>query len=109
MKKITQAFYILMSVSVLSACIKLDRLPETEIPDSGFWNTENDLISATNRLYQELDGDWVDNRADDAVNTSPNAVSTVQDRYPTQVATGTTGTTKFLQQTTFLKKEEKQK
>lgn len=76
MKKIKQAFYILMSVLVLSACIKLDRLPETEIPDSGFWNTENDLISATNRLYQELDGDWVDNRADDAVNTSPNTVST---------------------------------
>lgn len=77
MKKIKQlSIYILTASLLLSGCKKLDRLPETEIPDTGFWNTENDLISAANRLYQELDGDWVDNRADDAVGTSPNAVST---------------------------------
>ena len=77
MNKMKQlSLYIITVALFFSACMKIDRLPETEIPDTGFWNTENDLISATNRLYQELDGDWVDNRADDAVNTSPNAVST---------------------------------
>jgi len=77
MKKMKQlSIYILIVGLLISGCKKIDRLPETEIPDTGFWNTESDLISATNRLYQELDGDWVDNRADDAVNTTPNAVST---------------------------------
>ncbi len=77
MKKMKKLSICIFTAALLfSACKKIDRLPETEIPDSGFWNSENDLISATNRLYQELDGDWVDNRADDAVNTSPNAVST---------------------------------
>jgi starch-binding outer membrane protein, SusD/RagB family len=77
MKKMKQlSIYIITASLLLSACMKIDRLPETQMPDEMFWNTENDLISATNRLYQELDGDWVDNRADDAVNTSPNTVST---------------------------------
>lgn len=74
MKKLS--IYILTATLLISGCKKIDRLPETEIPDTGFWNSESDLISAANRLYQELDGDWVDNRADDAVNTSPNSVST---------------------------------
>ncbi len=74
MKKLS--IYIFTAVLLFSACKKIDRLPETQIPDTGFWNSESDLISAANRLYQELDGDWVDNRADDAVNTTPNAVST---------------------------------
>jgi len=77
MKKVKQiSIYILAVMLLTSSCKKIDRQPETEIPDTGFWNTENDLINASNRLYQELDGDWVDNRADDALNTSPNAVST---------------------------------
>lgn len=76
MKKLQQLSIYILLVSLLISSCKIDRQPETEIPDSGFWNTENDLINASNRLYQELDGDWVDNRADDAVNTSPNAVST---------------------------------
>ena len=72
-----QSFILLIATGLLfTSCKKIDRLPETEIPDTGFWNTENDLINASNRLYQELDGDWVDNRADDAVGTAPNAVST---------------------------------
>lgn len=77
MKKIQQSIILsLTAIFLLTACKKLDRLPETELVDDTFWNTENDLINASNRLYQELDGDWIDNRADDAVNTSPNAVST---------------------------------
>jgi len=74
MKKLS--LYLLLATMIMSACNKVDRLPETEIPDTGFWNTENDLINAANRMYQELDGDWTDNRADDAVTTAPNAVST---------------------------------
>lgn len=77
MKKIQQSAILLFAAAFLfTACDKLDRLPETELVDETFWNTENDLINASNRLYQELDGDWIDNRADDAVGTSPNAVST---------------------------------
>jgi len=76
MKKFKHLSIYILFVSLLFGSCKIDRQPETEIPDSGFWNTENDLINASNRLYQELDGDWVDNRADDAVNTSPNSVST---------------------------------
>lgn len=77
MKKFKQlSIGILTAGLLISGCSKIDRQPETEIPDIGFWNTENDLINASNRLYQELDGDWTDNRADDAVTTSPNAVST---------------------------------
>src|SRR4051812_32334209 len=76
MKKIINLpIYILVASLLFSSC-KIDRQPETEIPDAGFWNTENDLINASNRLYQELDGDFIDNRADDAVNTAPNSVST---------------------------------
>ena len=79
MKKIKQIhIYFLFAVLVLTACSKnIDRFPETEFSDADFWNTENDLINAANRLYQELDGDWIDNRADDAVNQGgPNEIST---------------------------------
>ena len=77
MKNLKQhLLYILATCMLATACNKIDRLPETEITDPNFWNTETDLMNAANRLYQQLPGDWIDNRADDAVNTSPNAVST---------------------------------
>lgn len=73
----------IVSISILStallftACKKLDRFPETEFSDTDFWNSENDMIVACNRLYQELDAEWIDNRADDAVNQGgPNQIST---------------------------------
>ena len=69
--------YILLAALLISSCTKIDRFPETEFSDADFWNTETDLINACNRLYQELDGDWIDNRADDAVNQGgPNEIST---------------------------------
>ena len=86
MKKIINLSTCLLIVSMLFNSCKIDRQPETEIPDTGFWNTENDLINASNRLYQELDGDWIDNRADDAVNTSPNSVSTGNRSVPSTSA-----------------------
>jgi len=49
--------YILIATLLFSGCKKIDRFPETEFSDGDFWNTENDLINAANRLYQELDGD----------------------------------------------------
>ena len=77
MKKFKQlSIYILAASLLITGCDKIDRQPETEITDTAFWNTENDLINASNRLYQELDGDWEDTRGDDAVTTTPNAVST---------------------------------
>lgn len=77
MKKINQlSIFFLITGLLLAGCKKIDRLPETEITDPNFWNTEADLMNAANRLYQQLPGDWIDNRADDAVNTAPNSVST---------------------------------
>jgi hypothetical protein len=77
MKKFKQlSIYILIAGMFFIACKKIDRLPETEITDPNFWNTETDLMNAANRLYEQLPGDWIDNRADDALNTAPNSVST---------------------------------
>lgn len=77
MKKINLLTIFILAAFIFTAgCKKLDRLPESEITDELFWNTENDLIYASNRHYQQLTGDWIDNRADDALNTAPNAVST---------------------------------
>ncbi len=77
MKQLKQlSLYAAAAVLCLSGCKKIERLPETEFTDANFWNTETDLMNAANRLYQQLPGDWIDNRADDAVNTTPNGVST---------------------------------
>lgn len=76
MNNLHKIITILFVVLLVSSCKKIDRLPETEITDPNFWNTETDLMNAANRMYQQLPGDWIDNRADDAVNTAPNAVST---------------------------------
>jgi hypothetical protein len=77
MKKFKQlSIYILTATILVSGCKKIDRFPESEFSDADFWNTETDLINAANRLYQQLDGEWIDNRADDNVNQGTNAVST---------------------------------
>jgi hypothetical protein len=70
------SLYFSIAATTAIGCKKIDRLPETEFTDANFWNTEADLMNAANRLYQQLPGDWIDNRADDAVNTTPNAIST---------------------------------
>jgi hypothetical protein len=76
MKKIKIIAASIMSATILfAACTKLDRLPETQLTDDVFWNTETDLINATNRLYQQLDAFWIDNRADDVTNTAVDQVS----------------------------------
>ena len=61
-------FAAILIVSTFNACNKLDRLPETELTDNTFWNTESDLMNAANRMYQQLAGYTIDNRADDNVN-----------------------------------------
>jgi len=71
MKKFRKlSIYIIAAGLSLAGCKKLDRFPESEFSDADFWNTETDLINAANRLYQQLDANWIDNRGDDAVNTS---------------------------------------
>lgn len=76
MKKISQlALYLLAAGLVFTGC-SLDRFPESELRDEEFWNSEADLINAANRMYQQLDAYWIDNRADDAVNQGgPNTIS----------------------------------
>lgn len=67
---------LLSATLLITGCTKLDRFPETEFTDQAFWNTENDLVVACNRMYQQLDAGWIDNRGDDAVNQGgPNQIS----------------------------------
>lgn len=67
---------IIITSVLLVSCEKLDRFPETEFSDADFWNTETDLVDAANRMYQQLDANWIDNRGDDNVNQSgPNSIS----------------------------------
>ncbi len=69
------SIYVFAAGLLLAGC-KLDRFPETNFSDADFWNTESDLINASNRMYQQLDANWVDNRGDDAVNQGgPNTIS----------------------------------
>lgn len=85
MKKLSILFFILIAGISITGCKKIDRLPETEFSDADFWNTELDLQNAANRLYQELDAEWIDNRADDAVNQGgPNQVSNGNRVVPNQ-------------------------
>lgn len=84
MKKFNKlSLFILFAVLLTSGC-KIDRYPETEFTDTDFWNTENDLINAANRLYEQLDAGWIDNRADDNVNQTVNLVSTGNRAVPDQ-------------------------
>jgi starch-binding outer membrane protein, SusD/RagB family len=77
MKKFNQlSTYILASALLVSGCKKLDRFPETSFSDADYWNTESDLINAANRMYQQLDANWIDSRGDDNVaQGGPNGVS----------------------------------
>ncbi len=59
----------------LAASCSLDRFPETQFSDVDFWNTETDLMNATNRHYQLLAGFQLDARGDDNVNQTANSVS----------------------------------
>lgn len=59
---------VLLITSINISCKKLDRSPESEFSDVDFWNTEADLTNAANRMYQQLIGFSIDNRADDNVN-----------------------------------------
>lgn len=76
---------------MMTSCEKLDRFPETNFSDVDFWNTETDLMNASNRLYQQLvmtttnnvnavnltlGGYAPDNRADDNTNQAINTIST---------------------------------
>jgi hypothetical protein len=94
MKKMYQlAIYVLAAGLLLAGCKKLDRFPETSFSDADYWNTETDLINAANRMYQQLDAFWIDNRADDNVaqggangisngtRTVPNTSTDWNDRY----------------------------
>jgi hypothetical protein len=75
MKKLN--FYMLCVAAGLlfGSCNKLDLKPETQFSDADYWNTESDLMNAANRLYQQLQGNWIDNRGDDNVNQNANTIS----------------------------------
>lgn len=47
------------------ASCELDRLPETDLADNNFWQSEVDMRGACNKLYVDLPGLTHDTRADD--------------------------------------------
>lgn len=75
MKKFINYILFLTALALFSSCNKLDLKPETQFSDADYWNTESDLMNAANRLYQQLQGNWIDNRADDNVNQNANTIS----------------------------------
>jgi hypothetical protein len=77
MKKIIILFY---AIALVTTSCEIDRTPETSFSDVDYWNNENDLINATNRLYQQLGNlptspFTIDNRADDITGASLSTVS----------------------------------
>nr|WP_067059425.1 RagB/SusD family nutrient uptake outer membrane protein [Mucilaginibacter sp. L294] len=74
MKKYISIISILTITLVYSSC-KVDRIPETSLPDVKFWNTETDLQNAANRLYEQLAGYTIDTRSDEYVGTVASNIS----------------------------------
>lgn len=75
MKKINLSIALLAAGILLTCCNKLDLSPESDLNDNDFWNTETDLQNACNRLYETLQGSWIDNRADDNLGQGANSTS----------------------------------
>ena len=75
MKKLNLSIAILAASILLTCCNKLDLKPESDVSDSDYWNGETDLMNACNRLYETLQGNWIDNRGDDNVNQGVNLTS----------------------------------
>lgn len=72
-----QLIYLFAAGFLFAGCNKmLDRFPETQFSDADYWNTESDLMNAANRLYQQLQPNWIDSRGDDNVaQGGPNTIS----------------------------------
>ncbi|MGF7229911.1 RagB/SusD family nutrient uptake outer membrane protein [Arachidicoccus sp.] len=76
MNKLNKLPYIMLAALLfLSSCMKLNRVPETDFSDANFWNTESDLQEACNRLYNQLAGYGIDNRADDSFGNTGDQIS----------------------------------
>ena len=75
MKNFRYIFIMFTALCLMNTGCDLDRFPESQFSDADFWNNESDLLNACNRLYQQLDAEWIDNRADDNTNTTLNTVS----------------------------------
>lgn len=75
MKKIKILLLSGLLTSIVYSSCELDRLPETQVTDVNFWKTESDLMLAANRMYQQLPGFGIDNRADDNVGPGSNQIS----------------------------------
>jgi hypothetical protein len=74
----------LMAMLILISCKKVERLPETSISDPSFWNSEADLKSATNYLYN-----WLPNITSTPAPATPVASANVLDDVWSDDAYGT--------------------
>lgn len=76
----------LLLLMMAGAC-SLDRFPEAQLTDAGYWNNANDLRDAANYLYGVLPG-MTDNNsgnmADDAYANTPNSISDATWQPPLQ-------------------------
>lgn len=75
MKKLNLSIAIFAASILFTCCNKLDIKPESDLPDDMYWNSEADLITACNRLYETLQANWLDSRGDDNVNQTANLTS----------------------------------
>lgn len=78
MKNFNKRYLAILLISLVYSGCKLDRFPETSFSEVNFWNTEADLINASNTMYVIL-GQMTpyapDNRADDNTGQNVNSVS----------------------------------
>ena len=78
MKQIFKQIILSAAALAVVGC-SLDRLPETTLTDSNFWQSETDLRGACNRLYQQMGGQlggfYHDYRSDELVGNSANSIS----------------------------------
>jgi len=78
MKNTYKILLAFATVAITASC-SLNLEPETTLTDSNFWNTENDLRGACNRLYQQMSGNlggyFSDFRSDELVGNTSDAIS----------------------------------
>lgn len=75
MKTINKKLIILFATAFSFVGCSLDRFPETQLSNKDFWSTENDLIYACNRMYQQVPGFSPDNRSTDNMGQGTNQIS----------------------------------
>ncbi len=68
-------YIYLLAMCLIAGSCTLDRMPETDLADTNFWQSETDLRGACNRLYVDLPGFSHDMRSEELVGPNQNSIS----------------------------------